>query len=87
MRIGGSEQLTAFFRESGRYLIKPSLVVTTNKAIDDKTGAVSKMEYAWTGTIHAEPFAIELPALVDKGSGDGVITGTVLSADAKPVVD
>ena len=34
-----------------------------------------------------EPFAIELLAPVDKGSGNGVIAGTVASADAQPVDD
>jgi len=85
LSIGELQSLTAFFREPGRYIVNPSLVVSTNRVFDDKTGVESMMKTAWTGTIHAEPFAIELPASVDRASGDGVIAGTVVSADGQPV--
>ncbi len=85
LRIGRMQSITAFFREPGRYVVYPSLVVVSSKVIDDKTKVESVMKTAWTGTIIAKPFTIEIPASAAEPSGDRVIVGTVVSADAQPV--
>lgn len=81
------QDLRAFLREPGRYIVNPSLEVSTDKVVDTKTGTESAMNNAWTGSLIAEPFAIDLPVSVDEPSGHGVIEGTVVSADGRITKD
>ena len=84
-QIGKKQPFTGVFREPGRYVIHSSLVILQNKVVDERTGKEQEMKTAWTGTIHAKPLVIEVPAADDQVTGDGEIVGTVVSADNQPI--
>ncbi len=49
-----------FFRRPGKHLIKPSLHVTTSAVLDAKSGHVLDRSDAWTGSLAAEAFTIDV---------------------------
>jgi hypothetical protein len=85
--LGRLSTLTAIFREPGRYILYPTLNVPTHKMLDPQANRESNVENAWTGTLIGEPLDFQLTASEEKGSGSGIISGSIESADGLPLQD
>lgn len=80
----GREKI-AYFRQSGRYVVRPSLHVSTNKVLEPISETVSELNDAWTGDIEGNSFTIDMIVPTRDPISDSRIVGSIVSPDGKPV--
>ncbi len=83
--LGGWQSQRCYFRQPGRYVVRPSLHVVINKVIAPETGTVKLLDEAWTGDLAAESFSIDFPLVRDQPGVGSKIVGLVVSHDGQPV--